>query len=125
MPWSERVLSTQVFSMPFGACGRVKLDFRFNSRNEISVFNVELIVARVCRCSSTATLQFSPQVCQAMRKTVSNIYFTISHVAVLVMAVLDVIPNKLCYLNETNKKLSLYHLFGPCYTVIMNVLCLD
>ena len=38
--------------MPFGACGRVKLDFSYNSRNEISVFNVELIVARVCRCSS-------------------------------------------------------------------------
>ena len=71
--------------MPFGACGRVKLDFRYNSRNEISVFNVKLIVVRLCRCSSTGCASiFTTSVSSKKRKTVSNIDFTISYVAVLV-----------------------------------------
>ena len=59
-------------------------------RNDISMFYVELIVASVCRCNCTGCVPiFTTSVSSKERKTVSNTDFTISHMAVLVMAVLD------------------------------------
>ena len=61
----------------------------YNLRNEISMCNVELIVASVCCCNSTGfTPIFTTSVSSKERKTVSNTDFTIFHIAILVMAVL-------------------------------------
>jgi len=52
----------------------------YNLRNNISICNVEMIVASVCRCNSTGCAPiFTTSVSTKERKTVSNNDFTVSH----------------------------------------------